>query len=441
MKSNSTRRRRKPSARPKKPYPDYPLYAHPTGYWSKKINGKILSFGRWGRVVKGVVNALPYEEGWQAALAAYKARVDDVHAGRIRETVVKSKPVAVSEGLTIGAVCNRFLAAKMRQRDAGEITARTFEEYRQATDRLVAEFGAKRLVDDLVAEDFEHLRAAFAKQYGPVRLAKVVQLTRTIFKYGFESGLMDKPARFGPQFKKPSASVMRKHRAKSAKRLFSAEEIRWLLDGKTVKDDDGNDKFLAGASVQLRAMVLLGLNCGFGNSDVSDLPQSALDLKGGWITFPRPKTGIERRCALWPETVAALKAAIAERPYPNEKADGDCVFITAHGNRWVRVRVTTKERGDGKEPTTTTAQINAVGLEFGKVMRRLGINGRAGVGFYSLRHTFRTVADATKDFPAVRLVMGHVDSSIDGVYREGIDDDRLGAVAAHVRTWLFGAGV
>ena len=184
-------------------------------------------------------------------------------------------------------------------------------------------------------------------------------------------------------------------------------------------------------------MILLGINCGFGNSDVSDLPLSALDLKSGWATFPRPKTGIERRCALWGETVEALEAAIVARPSANERADRDCVFITSRGNRWVRVRVTTKEQGEGVEPRTTTAQVNSVGLEFGKLMKRLGINGRVGLGFYSLRHTFRTVADATKDFPAVRLVMGHVDSSIDGVYREGIDDDRLEAVAAHVRSWLF----
>ena len=56
----------------------------------------------------------------------------------------------------------------------------------------------------------------------------------------------------------------------------------------------------------------------------------------------------------------------------------------------------------------------------------------------ALRHTFRTVADATKDFPAIRLIMGHADSSIDDAYREGIDDARLLAVVEHVHKWLFG---
>ncbi len=38
-------------------------------------------------------------------------------------------------------------------------------------------------------------------------------------------------------------------------------------------------------------MLLLGLNVGFGNSDIANLPQAALDLAGRWINFPRAKTG------------------------------------------------------------------------------------------------------------------------------------------------------
>jgi hypothetical protein len=35
--------------------------------------------------------------------------------------------------------------------------------------------------------------------------------------------------------------------------------------------------------------------------------------------------------------------------------------------------------------------------------------------------------------------MGHVDDSMSGHYRERIDDERLRAVVAHVRGWLFPA--
>ena len=68
-------------------------------------------------------------------------------------------------------------------------------------------------------------------------------------------------------------------------------------------------------------MIYLGVNCGFGNNDCAKLPTTALDLKKGWIDFGRPKTGIHRRCPLWPETVAAVRAALEARPTPKDEAD------------------------------------------------------------------------------------------------------------------------
>ena len=70
-------------------------------------------------------------------------------------------------------------------------------------------------------------------------------------------------------------------------------------------------------------------------------------------------------------------------------------------------------------------------------MKTLGIH-HDGIGFYTLRHVFRTIADAARDPVAIDLIMGHTDPSMGGHYRERIEDSRLQAVADHVRTWLFG---
>jgi integrase len=75
--------------------------------------------------------------------------------------------------------------------------------------------------------------------------------------------------------------------------------------------------------------------------------------------------------------------------------------------------------------------------EFGKVLRGLHMNVRKGLGFYTLRHTFRTVADESKDQPAVDFIMGHEVPHMSAVYRETISDARLNAVTDHVRAWLF----
>ena len=300
MLSNSTRktRSRKAAGRPKKPYPDFPLSPHPGGKWQKKIRGKIHYFGRWANRVNGKLVRIE-GDGWEDALAVYNAQAADLHAGRT--------PRMTGDGLTVADLCNRFLTAKLRQQTAGELTARSFMEYRQATDLLVGSFGKDRLVDDLAADDFGQLRATMAERWGPVRLGNAMTRVRTVFKFGLDDGLLEKVPRFGSQFKKPDKAVLRRYRAQAGVKMLEADELRRMLDD---------------ADVQLRAMILLGVNAGFGNGDVATLPLSALDLDGGWVSFPRPKTGIGRRCWLWPETVEAVRAALAKRPTPKGEAAG-----------------------------------------------------------------------------------------------------------------------
>ena len=166
-------------------------------------------------------------------------------------------------------------------------------------------------------------------------------------------------------------------------------------------------------------MILLGINCGFGNADCGNLPLSPLDLDRGMIDFPRPKTGIPRRCALWPQTVAAIREALARRPKPKRPQDAGLVFLTKYGYAW--------SKEDNAGPVTQ---------EMRKLLNRLGINGHRN--FYTLRHTFRTIADEAKDQPAADYIMGHEVPHMSSVYRETISDERLRAVADHVRRWLFG---
>lgn len=137
--------------------------------------------------------------------------------------------------------------------------------------------------------------------------------------------------------------------------------------------------------------------------------------------------------------MAALRAALAVRPTAKAKADRNCFFITAFGRRWVRVNSTTTAVKDEADDTKHVA-IDSVGLEFGKLLKRLKINGRKGLGFYSLRHTFATVALQTQDRDCVKALMGHAEADILSGYDEtGPSDERRQRVVQHVHDWLFAA--
>ena len=369
--------------KPSKPYPEFPLTAHPVGQWCKKIRGKIHYFGPW--------------DNWRAALDNYLAQQDDLHAGRT--------PRPDPEALTIKRLCNAFIQQKQALVDTGELSPRTLREYKDACEEIGAAFGPSRLVADLRPEDFAVLRRRMAKKWGAYRLANVIQYIRSVFKYGYDAELIDKPVRFGPGFKRPRRKVIRLHRAEQGPKLFSANEVRRLIDA---------------AGPSMRAMILLGINCGFGNSDCGNLSIAAVDLDNAIIDFPRPKTGIPRRCVLWPETVAALRDALAKRPNPKSEENAGLFFITKYGLSWA------KDTPDGP-----------ISKETAKLLKALKINGRKGLGFYTLRHAFRTVADESKDQPAVDYIMGHEVPHMSAVYRETISDERLRAVADHVRKWLF----
>jgi integrase len=373
-----------PPAKPAKPYPDFPLFPHATKRWAKKIRGQLHYFGPWSDP--------------DGALARYLDQKDALNAGR------KPRPEA-GEGLTVKQLCNDFLNAKLALADVGEITRRTWRELKLVCDLVVGHFGKGRLVTDLDPADFAGLRDWMTRKWGPTVVAVTIGRIRSVFKFAGDNKLIPARVCYGSGFKPPSRKVLRLRRAERGPQLFSPAEVH---------------KILAAAPAHLRAMVLLSINAGLGNTDLGKLPLAALDLESGWLDYPRPKTGLPRRCPLWPETVEALRAALAKRPEPNDPAHAGLVFVTRLGGPWA----------GGKNE-------HCLAKVFGMLLRQAGVEGR-GRGLYALRHTFRTVADGARDQPAADLMMGHEVSHMSSIYREAIEDARLRAVADHVRTWLFG---
>ena len=380
----------KSSARKTRQAAKFPLGKHPKGYWCKRIKGKLNYFGKIADDPDGA-----------AALERYLSVKDDLLAGR--------KPRDHrSGGLTVADAANHFLNAKRLDMESGAITKRTHDEYRATCKRLIRVFGDNRLIDDLRPDDFGELRADISSTWGPHRTASEIQRVRSLFKHLFESELIAKPMNFGPEFRKPSKRVMRVQKASKPLKLFSPSETH---------------KLLGAAEPQMRAMILLGLNLGYGNHDCGgltlDLAQQAIET--GILNWPRPKTGVPRRGILWPETIEALQAAIASRPTPKSPEAADKVFVTANGKVW----------------TDSDATRNAVSAKFNELQDATGVRIR-GRGFYALRHTHETIGSECCDQVALDLTMGHLDSSMAANYRQRVDDSRIRKITDHIHDWLFG---
>jgi integrase len=385
----------------RKPHPNFPLTPRGDGRWCKKIRGQFHYFAGTA----------------QEALDEWNRIKDDLLAGH--------EPGAKCDGLTVGDLCTKFLLSKRELLENGEIAPRTWDDSKVITDRIVETFGKTKQVKGLRNSDFERLCKKLAERLGVVALGNAVQRVRSVFKYAKDAELVDQEVSFGPGFKRPSKKSLRLARAAKGPRLFEAADLRKLIEA---------------ADTQLKAMILLAINGGMGNSDIAALHTRAIDLDSGWINFPRPKTGIERRIPIWPETAAAVREVLASRPKAKDKADADLVFITKYGHSWAKLGSyefdDTAPLTEGKKtPRKRVSSNNSLSKEFKKLTTEAGVNRT----FYDLRHTFATIGGEGKDQVALGSIMGHANESMAAVYRERISDERLRAVVDHVRCWLFGA--
>jgi integrase len=394
--------------KPGKPYPSFPLTAHPNGQWCKKIRGKVHFFGTW-------VDP-------DAALAKYLGVAADLHAGR--------DPASVSSGeLTVKEMGNEFLASQMERVSSGQIGGRWFEDCRRVVRHFAKHMGVSRPAAALSASDFQRYRRLLVTQglsgqkgLGVFALTRAIAAVRAMFKWAFDTGLLKQTPRWGKGFARPSVVEFRRSRAmydrENGKRLFTSEQVRSLIKA---------------AGPALRAATLLGINGGFGNSDCSALPIAAVDLKAAIIDFERPKTAVRRVVPLWPETITALKTLLtAERVAPATEAAAPLVFRTESGLPVVRQIM--RAGGDGEFEKVT--HIDRLSDWFDELLAAKKLK-RRGIGFYTLRHTFRTWADETNDQHAIHLIMGHAIPGMSGIYVEEIGVERLRKVVNHVRSKLW----
>jgi integrase len=374
---------------------EFPLSRHSRGIWCKNIKTpdgwKVFYFGR-----------IAGDEDGSKALELFNHEAPYHREGRIPPPLPRL--IEESDVLTVKKLLNEFLNFKRQMMESGELAKRSLDEY-EDTGKLMAEhLGKSRPVADLTPGDFQAFRARLAKRFGPVRLGNTITRVKTVFNWADENDLIQTPVKFGSAFKKPSAKVLRATRLAKGPKMVRAEELRAILEH---------------ATPNIKAMVLLGINGGLGNTDVAELELKRLDLASGWLTYPRGKTAINRRIPLWPETRQAIEEVIKHRGTPQDPKDKGLLFIGRRGQNYVVNRKGYR-----------------IDQEFKRVCKQAGVTGRS---FYDLRRTFETIGGASRDQAAVDAIMGHAppENDMAALYRQAVDDDRLLTVVNHVRAWLY----
>jgi integrase len=353
-----------------------------------------------------------------AALKRYHQHCEALHSG-------KATRVERTTELTVADLANRFLAAKDERRELGELSAGAFVEYHRDCERFVGFFGRERAVLSITRQDLADLRKHLAVGVNAVTLSNRIGAVRSILKYAYDEELIDRPVRFGAELKRPEQRLIRRCRAQAGRRHFLAAEIRGMLKH---------------ARPAAKAMILLGINCGLGNKDVANLPASAVDLERGWLDYPRGKTGVERRCPLWPETVEAIKAYGAAEAKSRAKsgvkrsgAAEELLFATREGLPYVREEYLPVKAG---KPAIVLHDALKTAVQ--RLMTKAGIGIRK-LGFYGLRRSFETIGAETGNQVAVDHILGHAPHSSDmgAVYRRHVAEKALREVTDHVRGWLL----
>ena len=341
----------------------FPLTLHPTGQYCKKIKGKLYYFG----------------SDKQKALESYLQQASCLHSGL--PPVINDK-----HSVSLKVLANQYLDHQESRVQSNEIKQRQLYDQTRLLKHFVKYIGPNTSVTQITTIDIQNYRKKLIKDHKSANtINNYISAIKAMYNWSQENELLQKI----PNLK----AVKKITAAKIEKQIFTPEEIQQLLKR---------------ANIKLKAMILLGLNCGFGCTDCSELKWENIYFKNKRIEYARTKTGVNRNLPLWQETIDALNDIPRNSEY---------IFITKRGNKYVRV--VQKEKADG---TTRLLNHNLISKEFSELIKKVKIKTEKGVGFYTLRRTAATLAARSGDPFAVQKLLGHADLKMATTYVQDVSE-------------------
>ena len=342
----------------------FPLALHPTGQYCKKIKGKIRYFGT----------------DKKQALERYLAQATYLHGCQ------NSIQIASNGNMTLRELCDLYLQYQHSKVLAEDLTPKHHNDQISSLSKLMSFLGQGCKIESISTLDLQNYKRKLQSAYASVdRLNLNISVMKAMFHWARRNDVLETI---------PNIDAISKGKVVHKEMYtFSSEQIK---------------KLLSAADMKMRAMIWLGLNCGFGCTDCGKLKWKDLDLKKGRVRLARNKTGIRRNFPLWPETIQALK----ELP-----RSGQLVFYTSEGHPWVTTLV--KTNGDGEREYTS---VNRITPTFSRLMKKVRIHAPKGTGFYALRRMAATMAARSGDPFAVQRLLGHVDLTMATRYVQDVSE-------------------
>lgn len=277
---------------------------------------------------------------------------------------------------TVAAQVKRHLDLERARVEGGIVSVGEFEIVTRSLHDFQNWIGGENLIDLIDADRIESWWTHLVGTSLSVETKKKkLRHVKSFVHWIVEKGLITQPTNLHS----------RRHRfggSARAVRTIPTSEVKLLIES---------------ASGQLRLHILLMINCGMTQVDISDLKPKEVDWERGRIKRKRSKTEDHSNVPvvdypLWPETIRLLRLY--------GRRDGERALLTESGRPWVR---------DSLLPNGKRSKVDNIKSNFAHVKRRKELK-------YSMKLLRKTSASLLETMPEfaryATLFLGHAPRSI-----------------------------
>lgn len=222
----------------------FPLTLYRTGQYCKKIKGKVHYFGR----------------DKQQALQRYLDQATYLHGSQ------DSTQTATNGNMTLKKLCDLYLQYQHSKVTAGDLTPKHYNDQISSLGKLMYFVGQGRKVESISTLDLQNYKRKLQKSYCSAhRLNLHISIMKAMFHWARKNDITETIPNID--------AISRSKVIHQEKYTFTSDQIK---------------KLVLFADVQMRAMIWLGLNCGFGCTDCglliwSDLNFNNVDSSVNWV--------------------------------------------------------------------------------------------------------------------------------------------------------------